>query len=150
MDQEKVPHKKTLSEFAINNAHLSIVIFLLVSILGGICIFTLPKDLLPVSNMPAVQILSFYSGMPATHVEEELTYPIERYTGRAVGLESQDSRSLMGVSLVRNYFNPSVDLSNALAQTGSMVMSVLRKLPPGTQPPLILPFDPMASTPIAY
>ncbi len=145
------PGKKgKIAEFAVNNAHFTMVLFLVVSILGALSLFLLPKDLLPNSNMPAVQILTFYNGMPASHVEEELTYPFERYTGRAIGLESQDSRSLMGVSVIRNYFNPDIDLSNALAQTGSMVMSVLRKLPPGTQPPLILPFDPMASTPIAF
>src|SRR6185437_6621374 len=49
----------------------------------------------------------------------------------------------------RNFFGPSVDLNSAMAQTSSMVMSVLRKLPPGTQPPLILPFDPMAAVPLA-
>ena len=119
------------------------------TILGTLSLLLLPKDLLPSANLPAVQILSFYAGMPVEHVEQDLTYLFERYTGQAVGIESQESRSLMGVSIVKNYFNSSIDLSNAIAQTGSLVMSVLRKLPPGTQPPLILPFDPMASVPLA-
>ena len=138
-----------IAHFAIRHSHLTVVIFIAVSILGILASFMVPKDLLPVSNQPAVQILSFYPGMPVKNIEEEITYPYERYTGQAVGMEAQESRSLMGVSIVRNYFNPSIDLSNAISQSGSLVMSVLRKLPPGTQPPLILPFDPMASVPLA-
>jgi len=138
-----------IAAFAVRNAHLTIVIFLILSILGTLSLFMLPKDLLPSANLPAVQVISFYPGMPVEHVEQELTFPYERYTGQAVGIESQESRSLMGVSIVRNFFNSSVDLANAIAQTGSLVMSVMRKLPPGTQPPLILPFDPMASVPLA-
>ncbi len=138
-----------IAEFAVRHPHFTIVVFIAVSILGVLSAFMVPKDLLPVSNQPAVQILSFYPGMPARNVEEEITFPFERYTGQAVGVEAQDSRSLMGVGIVRNYFNPGIDLSNAISQTGSLVMSVMRRLPPGTQPPLILPFDPMASLPLA-
>jgi multidrug efflux pump subunit AcrB len=126
-----------IATFAIENPHFIIVVWLIASILGVLSLVLLPKDLLPSANLPAVQILSFYSGMPVEHVEQDLTYLFERYTGQAVGIESQESRSLEGVSIVKNYFNSSIDLSNAIAQTGSLVMSVLRKLPPGAQPPLI-------------
>src|ERR1700677_1396525 len=141
--------ERGIAAFAIHNPHLIIVAFLILSILGILSALILPKDLLPAANLPAVQILTFYGGMPVDHVEEDLSYLFERYTGQAVGIKEQESRSLVGVSIVKNYFNSSIDLSNAIAQTGSLVMSVLRKLPPGTQPPLILPFDPMASVPLA-
>ena len=142
-------HATGLSALAIRSPHLIIVLCLVATILGTLALVTLPKDLLPSANLPAVQILSFYSGMPVEHVEQDLSYMFERYTGQAVGIERQESRSLTGVSIVKNFFNSSVDLSSAIAQTSSMVMSVLRKLPPGTQPPLILPFDPMAAVPLA-
>ena len=148
MDEHK-PKSGGIAAFAINHSHFTIVACLITTLLGTLSMVLLPKDLLPAANLPAVQILSFYTGMPVDYVEQDLTYLIERYTGQAVGLENQESRSLVGVSIVKNYFNPSIDLSNAIAQTGSLVMSVLRKLPPGTQPPLILPFDPMASIPLA-
>lgn len=138
-----------IAAFAIDHPHFTIVACLMTTILGVLSMVLLPKDLLPAANLPAVQILSFYTGMPVDYVEQDLTYLIERYTGQAVGLENQESRSLVGVSIVKNYFNSSIDLSNAIAQTASLVMSVLRKLPPGTQPPLILPFDPMAAIPLA-
>lgn len=135
--------------FSIKHPHFIIVACLISVVLGTLSLVLLPKDLLPSANMPAVQILSFYPGMPVDHVEQDMTFPFERYTGQAVGVESQQSRSLMGMSIVKNFFNSSIDLSSAIAQTGSFATSVMRKLPPGTQPPLILPFDPMASVPLA-
>jgi multidrug efflux pump subunit AcrB len=147
-DNDRTLGTPGIPAFSIRNAHFTIVIWLILSILGVLSMILLPKDLLPTAHLPAVQILSFYTGMPVHHVEQELTYPYERYTGQAVGVEHQESRSLVGVSIVKNFFNESIDLSNAIAQTGSQVMSVLRKLPPGTQPPLILPFDSTAAVPL--
>ncbi len=138
-----------LSGFAVRNPHFVMVACLLVLILGGLALVSLPKDLLPSANLPAVQILSFYSGMPVEHVEKNLTSRFERYTGQAIGIERQESKSLVGVSIVKNFFGPETDLNTAISQTTSLVMSVLRRLPPGTQPPLILPFDPMAAVPLA-
>jgi multidrug efflux pump subunit AcrB len=138
-----------LTAFAIAHGHLVVVLCLVTAILGALCLVSLPKDLLPSANLPAVQILSFYSGMPVEHVEKNLSARFERYTGQAVGMERQESKSLVGVSIVKNFFNSDTDLNTAISQTTSLVMSVLRRLPPGTQPPLILPFDPMASVPLA-
>ena len=135
--------------FAVKNPYFIVVGCLLIIIMGTLALFALPKDLLPSANMPAVQILSFYSGMPVDHVDKNLTSRFERYTGQAIGIEKQESKSLVGVSIVKNFFGPETDLNTAISQTTSLVMSVLRRLPPGTQPPLILPFDPMAATPLA-
>ncbi|MGZ3744774.1 MAG: efflux RND transporter permease subunit, partial [Pseudobdellovibrionaceae bacterium] len=135
--------------FAVKYPYFIVVVCLMVIILGSLALTQLPKDLLPAANQPAVQILSFYPGMPVENVATSLTSRFERYTGQAIGMEKQDSKSLAGVSIVRNFFNSSADLNTAIAQTTSLVLSVLRKLPPGTQPPLILPFDPMAVMPLA-
>jgi CzcA family heavy metal efflux pump len=137
-----------IAGFAIRNFHFVVVACLFVVILGGLALARLPKDLLPAANMPAVQLLSFYPGMPVEHVEQDLTARFERYTGLAVGITRQESRSLVGVSIVRNFFGSNIDLNTAISQTTALVMSVLRRLPPGTQPPLILPFDPMAAVPL--
>lgn len=145
---EREPKANFLVSFAVGNPHFIIVACLLVGVLGALALSRIPKDLLPASDAPAIQILSFYPGMPVEQVEKNLTARFERYTGQAIGVERQDSRSLLGVSVVRNFFNSSSDLNGATAQTTSMAMSVLSRLPPGTQPPLILPFDPMASVPL--
>jgi multidrug efflux pump subunit AcrB len=135
--------------FAINYPYFIIVACLITAIMGVLLAVSLPKDLLPPSHQPAVQILSFYPGMPVENVAMDLTERFERYTGQSVGIQKQESRSLSGVSIVKNFFDPAMDLNSAISQTSAMVMSVLRKLPPGTQPPLILPFDPTASVPLA-
>ena len=126
-----------IAAFAIANPHFIIVICLMVTILGGLALTQLPRDLLPAANLPAVQILSFYSGMPVQQIEKNLTTPFELYTGQAIGVERQESKSLAGVSIVKNFFGAGSDLNTAMSQTTSLVMSVLRQLPPGTQPPLI-------------
>ena len=141
--------QSSIVKFAIHNPHFIVVGCLVTAILGVLSLVSLPKDLLPAANLPAVQILSFYSGMPVEHVEKNLTARFERYTGQAIGIERQESKSLVGVSIVKNFFGPDTDLNTAISQTTSLVMSVLRRLPPGTQPPLILPFDPMAAVPLA-
>lgn len=147
MDQSS--GSKGIAAFSLRNPYFIMVACLIVLIMGGLALVLLPKDLLPASNLPAVQILSFYAGMPVDVVEKDLTSRYERYTGQAIGMDHQESKSLVGVSIVKNFFNAATDLNTAIAQTTSLVMSVLRRLPPGTQPPLILPFDPMASTPLA-
>ncbi len=138
-----------LVALSLENPHFIIVVCLLIIILGSLSLARLPKDLLPAANLPAVQILSFYAGMPVVDVEENLSSRFERYTAQAIGIQRQESKSLVGVSIVKNFFGSDVDINSAIAQTTSLVMSVLRKLPPGTQPPLILPFDPMAAVPLA-
>ena len=144
------PHEShSIPALAIRYAHLTSVAFIAVVLFGILAVFRLPKDMLPSSNQPAVQVLTSYSGMPVTRVEKNLTGRIERNTGQAVGVIRQESRSLTGVSIVKNFFDSDSDINSAISQTSALVFSVMGRLPPGTQPPLIMPFDPMASMPIA-
>src|SRR5581483_907823 len=147
MSQDTTP--KGIAAFSLRNPHFIIVACLAVVLMGALAVARLPKDLLPASNFPAVQILSFYTGMPVDYVEKSLTARYERFTGQAIGIVRQEARSLVGVSVTKNFFNASVDLNTAIAQTTSLTMSVMSHLPPGTQPPIILPFDPMAAVPLA-
>src|SRR5580704_8154773 len=141
---------KGIAAFSVGHPHLMTVICIIIVLLGSIGIVSMPKDLLPASDQPAVQILSFYPGMATPNVETNLTWKFERYTGQAVGLVKQESRSMPGISVVKNFFDPAAaDLNSVMSQTTSLIMSVLRRLPPGAQPPIVLPFDPMASVPLA-
>ena len=141
--------KKGLVSLAINNPHFIVVLCLIVILLGSLAILNLPKDLLPAANLPAVQVISFYPGMPVRDTEETLSARFERNTGEAIGIARVESKSLVGVSVVRNYFTPKTDPNFAISQVTSLVMAVLGELPPGTLPPYIFPLDPMASTPLA-
>ncbi len=134
---------------SLRNAYAVTVMALTVIVLGVLCLFMIPIDILPVFKSPAVQTLTFYGGMPATSIEKDITNRMERWTGQANGKRFQESRSIVGASIVRNYFYGDVDPNGALTQVNSLALSTLPNLPPGTLPPVVLPFDPTSTTPVS-
>jgi multidrug efflux pump subunit AcrB len=137
-----------LIRFSLNNPRAVTVLVLTVLIGGIVCGILIPADILPVYRSPAVQVLTFYNGMAATSVESGITARMERGSGQAAGIIRQESRSLLGVSIVRNFFAGDIDPSGALTQVNSLVTVEIPTLPPGTLPPVILPYDPTSSTPV--
>ena len=109
----------------------------------------LPTDILPTFRTPAVQVLTLYPGMPADIMERDITTRLERWTGQANGIARQESKSMVGVSVLRDFFREDIDPNTAMAQVTSLAMSDLFYLPPGTLPPMVMPFDPTATTPLA-
>jgi len=87
--------------------------------------------------------------MPAEVMEKDITSRLERWTGQANGISSQESKSMIGVSIVKDFFTEDTDPNAALSQVTSLAMSDLYYLPPGTVPPMVMPYDPTASTPLA-
>jgi len=137
-----------LIRFSLSNPRAITVLILTVLLGGAVSLFAIPADILPVYRSPAVQVLTFYNGMAATSVESGITARMERGSGQAAGILRQESRSLLGVSIVRNFFAGDVDPSGALTQVNSLVTVEIPTLPPGTLPPVILPYDPTSSTPV--
>jgi multidrug efflux pump subunit AcrB len=137
-----------LIQASLGNPHAIIVMVLAITILGVIATLAVPVDILPVFKSPAVQVLTFYGGMPAPGMEKDITVRMERWTGQANGMRRQESRSVMGASVVRNYFQDDQDPNGALTQVNSLALSAVPNLPPGTLPPVVLPFDPTSTTPI--
>src|SRR5438105_10651292 len=115
---------------------------------GYFSVASIPIDILPIFKSPAVQVLTFYSGMPATGIEKDITNRMERWTGQAAGTARQESRSIVGASIIRNYYREDIDPNGALTQVNSLASAAIPNLPPGTLPPVILPFDPTGTTPI--
>ncbi len=132
---------------SLRNPYAVTVFALTIMILGVIAVRSIPIDILPVFKSPAVQVLTFYGGMPAESVEKDITSRMERWTGQAAGTARQESRSIVGASVVRNYYRSDTDPSGALTAVNSLASAALPTLPPGTLPPVILPFDPTSSTP---
>ncbi|MSQ97333.1 MAG: efflux RND transporter permease subunit [Gemmataceae bacterium] len=137
-----------LIKFSLNNWYAVVVMILTISVLGALAVLSIPIDILPVNRTPAVQVLTFYGGMPATLVEKNLSNRIERWTGQAAGTANQESRSIAGASIVRNYYQSDVDPSGALTQVVSLASVATPYLPPGTLPPIILPYDPTSTVPV--
>src|SRR5215472_11178605 len=134
---------------ALQNPYLVIVGMLAVVLLGTTVLFRIPADILPIFKTPAVQILTLYPGMPTITMERDITNRLERWTSQANGVALQESKSLLGVSVVRDYFRPDIDPNTALSQVSSLASSDLYYLPPGTIPPMVMPYDPTASIPLA-
>ncbi len=141
-------HMNGLIRASLRNPYAVTVGSLTAVVLGVLCMFMIPIDILPIFKSPAVQVLTFYGGMPATSIEKDITNRMERWTGQANGKRYQESRSIVGASIIRNYFQGDVDPNGALTQVNSLALSTMPNLPPGTLPPVVLPFDPTSSTPV--
>lgn len=137
-----------LARFAVRNPHAVAVLGLAILVIGLVAASRLPVDLLPLFKTPAVQILTLYPGMPAEVMEQDITTRLQRWTGQANGIASQEAKSLVGVSVVRDYFAEGSSPDTALAQVSTLAMSDLYYLPPGTVPPMVMPYDPTASLPL--
>ena len=137
-----------LIRFSLNNYYAVVVLVLTVVLLGALTTLMIPIDILPPFKSPAVQVLTFYGGMPAVSVENNITNRMERWTGQAPGKTRQESRSIIGCSIVRNYYREDIDPNGALTLVNSLASAAIPNLPPGTLPPVILPFDPTGTTPV--
>src|SRR5262245_11597083 len=133
---------------ALGNLHAVIVLMLLIVVLGTVAMMGIAVDILPSFNAPAVQVLTYYQGMPARSTERVITDRIERWTNQSPGVREVESRSLTGVSVVRLYFRDDVDPTGALTMTNSLALSTLPYLPPNTLPPVVMPFDPTGTLPL--
>ncbi len=138
---------RKLIEMSLRRPRAVTVAMLSILVLGGLALTRIPTDILPVYNRPAVQTLTFYSGMPAESIAHDVTNPMERMTGQAAGMRRQESRSILGASIVRNYFRSGVDANGALTQVNSLALGEIPNLPPGTLPPVVLPYDPTGTVP---
>jgi hypothetical protein len=147
-----IPDNKQASwlvRISIKNPFLVIVLCLLICVLGYVTIGKIPVDILPSFKTPAVQVLTLYPGMPTEIMERDITSRIERWTSQSEGIERQESRSMMGVSIVKDYFRDDIDPNTAFSQVTSYAMSDMYYLPPGTVPPMVMLFDPSAPLPTA-
>src|SRR5882724_8902000 len=130
-----------MSGFSIRNPFLIIVACLVFAIVGTMTLARMPVDLFPPINIPVVVIATFYSGMPPQQIETNITNPFERWFTLASGIDHIESRSLPGVSLIKIYFQPGTNADSDLSTVSNLAMADLRRLPPGTLPPVVLKSD---------
>ncbi|NNN05176.1 MAG: efflux RND transporter permease subunit, partial [Elusimicrobia bacterium] len=135
-------------KFAFKAPYTIIVVALMIMVLGVFCMLRLPMDILPAFRLPAVMVVTTYSGMPTETMEMDITNRLERWLSQASGLDHIESRSMIGVSILNCFFAPGFDPNNALAQISTLVMSDLHYLPPGTLPPIVMGYDPTAALPV--
>ena len=134
--------------FAVNNPYAVGVAALATVVLGITSYQRLPADLLPIFKTPAVQVVTFYPGMPPEVMERDIMSRLERWTGQSVGIEHQEAKAMLGVCVVKDFFREGISLETAMSQVTSYAVSDMFYLPPGTIPPMVMPFDPTASVPL--
>jgi multidrug efflux pump subunit AcrB len=130
-----------MPKFALNYPFFIIMICLLVTLVGVVNIISMPVDLFPQIDMPVVVVATFYNGMPPEQIEADITNTFERFFTLGANIDHSESRSLTGVSLIKIYFKPGTDPNAALSNIANLAMADLRRLPPGTLPPVVLGMD---------
>jgi multidrug efflux pump subunit AcrB len=133
---------------ALRRPYTFVVVSLLIAILGGAAIATMPVDIFPYIDIPVVSVVWQYIGLSPEEMEKRIVTIFERAVTTTVNdVEHIESQSVTGISVVRLYFQPNVKIEMAVAQVTALAQSILRPLPPGVLPPSILKYD-ASSVPI--
>jgi multidrug efflux pump subunit AcrB len=130
-----------MPKFALRYPFFIIMLCLMVSLVGVVNTAKMPVDLFPRIDMPVVVVATFYNGMPPEQIEADITNTFERFFTLGANIDHSESRSLTGVSLIKIYFKPGTDPNAALSNIANLAMADLRRLPPGTLPPVVLGMD---------
>jgi multidrug efflux pump subunit AcrB len=137
-----------MSRFSLRNPYLIIVVCLIVIVVGLTSVARMPVDLFPDINIPQVVVATFYSGMPPEQIETDITGRFERFFTLGSGIDHMESRSLSGVSIIKVFFQPGTNADADVSEISNLAMADLRRLPPGTLPPIVQKFD-ASSLPVA-
>jgi multidrug efflux pump subunit AcrB len=130
-----------MSRFALRYPYLVIVLCLITCVVGITNLVRMPVDLFPTIRIPVVVVATFYAGMPPEQIENDITGRFERFFTLGSGIGHIESRSLPGVSLIKVYFQPGTNPDSAVTTIANLASANLRRLPPGTLPPVVLKFD---------
>src|SRR5450755_406459 len=131
----------SMSRFSVRFPYFIVVACLIVTVIGVTSVVRMPVDLFPKIRIPVVVVATFFAGMPPEQIETDITGRFERFFTLASGIDHIESRSLPGVSLIKIYFQPGMDQNTAVSSISNLAMANLRRLPPGTLPPIVLKLD---------
>src|SRR5580700_10958851 len=137
-----------MPRFSIRNPYFIVVVCLALAVIGINAASRMPVDLFPPINLPVVVVATFYSGMPPQDIEVDITNPLERFFTQASGMDHMESRSLLGISIIKAYFQPGTDADADVTELSNLALADLKRLPPGTLPPLVMKLD-ASSLPVA-
>ncbi len=133
---------------ALRRPYTFVVLSILLLIMGPVTILRTPTDIFPNIDIPVVSIVWQYSGLSADQMASRIVMLTERTLSTTVNnIEHVESQSMTGISVVKIFFQPHVDISTAIAQVTAVSQTQLRQLPEGTTPPLIIVYN-ASSVPI--
>src|SRR5579871_3088716 len=133
---------------ALRRPYTFVVMAILIAILGGTAIVTMPVDIFPYIDVPVISVVWQYSGLTPEEMEKRVVSQFERTLTTAVNdIEHMESNCYSGISVTRVYFQPNVRIDMAVAQVTAISQTMVRYFPPGIGPPSILKYD-ASSVPI--
>jgi multidrug efflux pump subunit AcrB len=127
---------------ALRRPYTFAVFALLILILGAYSIASMPTDIFPNIDIPVVTVVWHYSGLSAQEMSTRIIFNSERgMTTTVSDIEHIESQSLNGIGVIKIFFQPNVDVGNAVAQVTAICQVQLRQLPPGATPPFIIQYN---------
>src|SRR5260370_7278122 len=133
---------------ALRRPYTFIVMSLLIAILGGISIVTMPTDIFPYINIPVVGVIWSYNGISPDDMAKRVIPLSDAAMPTTVSnIEHIESPAYNGVGLIRVYLQPGASVDLAIAQIVAVNQTILRTMPPGIFPPLVVQYD-ASSVPI--
>src|SRR5882757_289614 len=129
---------------------LSVAVMALLMLVMGVLSFSLMNvDIFPAINLPVVMVVWSYPGLNAVDTERRLVIISERaYSTTVDGIEHLESESMLGIGIIKVYFQPGTDIGAAIAQINAVSETILRQAPNGTTPPNIISYN-AANIPVA-
>jgi CzcA family heavy metal efflux pump len=119
-----------------------IVMAIMIAIGGILAAAVTPVDIFPNIRVPVIAVAFSYAGLPPEEMSGRIITPYERILTTTVNdIEHIESQSLQGIGVVKIFFQPGADIRTATAQVTSVSQTVLRQMPPGVNPPLILNYN---------
>src|SRR5256712_1442657 len=133
---------------ALRRPYTFVIVALLIVLLGAVTIVRTPTDIFPEVNIPVVSVIWSLTGLPVTDMEARVLTTTERaFTTSVNDIEHIESQSMPGVGVIKVFFHPNAQVAAAVAQVTAISQTLLRTMPPGTTPPLILQYS-ASSVPI--
>jgi len=127
---------------ALKRPYTFVVAALLLLLVTPFVLLRTPTDVLPEINIPVVSIIWSFNGLSAHDIEQRMVYTEERVLTTTVNdIEHIESTSYDSVGVIKVFFQPGVTISQAVAQITAVSQTILRQLPPGTTPPLIIQYN---------
>src|SRR6266851_2808965 len=129
-------------ELALRRRYTFIVVALLIFIIGPLSVLRTPTDIFPNIDIPVLSIVWTFNGFSAKDMADRVTSPVERaLTTDVDNIEHIESQTLNGVTVIKVFFHPGADINRAIAEAAANSSSLLKNLPPGILPPLILSYN---------
>jgi CzcA family heavy metal efflux pump len=127
---------------ALRRPYTFVVAALLIAVLGVLSILTMQTDIFPAINIPVVTVIWSYGGLSPTEMQDRVTTIVERaLTSTVNNIEHMESQSVRGTSVIKIYFQPNADVNAAEAEVTALCQEIIKPLPPGILPPLIIRYN---------